>query len=158
MNTEESFEAPHRPRRPGDETLEKYARRALEALKADLPQVHAELVRAYEGQAVAVGVFGLGMVVLSIKNGAAQVNPPAKQTGTLVGRGATYPETIAELAAGRLTVLEAYHRGDLAVQSGRSETLHEGYNRMLKYSDAALKSKRLNEVFEDFRRELDIQV
>lgn len=143
------------PRR--DDLVERFARSALEAFRADMPEAHAELTKAYEGSAVAAGVFGLGMVVVAVKDGEVHINPEPSVKTKMLGRGAAYPETIAALATGRLTVLEAYHKGDIAVQASKSDLLHDGYNRMVRYSDAALRSTRLQKVFAEFCKATGIE-
>jgi hypothetical protein len=142
----------------GNDLVAEFAHKALEAFRSDLPDAYADLVKTYEGSAVAAGVFGLGMAVVAVRDGNVQINPPAKDAPRMLGRGATYPETIAALAAGKLTVLEAYHKGDLAVQSAKSSTLHDGYNRMVRYSDAALRSAKLQRVFKEFCEAAEIDV
>ncbi|MDJ0765583.1 MAG: hypothetical protein QNJ97_21555 [Myxococcota bacterium] len=143
----------------GQELVEKFAHDALEAFRADLPDAYGELVKTYNGQAVSAGVFGMGMVVVDVRDGKVRINPrPSKKNAPIVGRGATYPETIAALATGKLTVLDAYHKGDLAVQARKSQSLHDGYNEMTKYADGALKSKRLQKVFAEFCKAADIDV
>jgi hypothetical protein len=46
----------------------------------------------------------------------------------------------------------------LAVQSAKSATLHDGYNRMVRYSDAALRSSKLQRVFKEFCEAAEIEV
>jgi hypothetical protein len=133
----------------GNDLVAEYARKALEAFRADLPDAYKEIVKQYEGHAVSAGVFGMGMVMVAVQDGEVQINPKGKPA-KLLGRGATYPETIAALATGKLTILDAYHKGDVAVQAARSSSLHDGYNRMIRYSDSALRSNKLQQVFTEF--------
>lgn len=150
--TDKSDNKPNR-----DDVVERFARQALDAFREDMPDAHAELVKAYEGSSVSAGVFGVGMVTVAVSGGQVHINPGSDVKAKIVGRGATYPESIAAMASGKLTVLEAFHKGDIAVQTGNSEALHDGYNRMVRYSDAALRSSRLQKVFVEFCKATGIE-
>lgn len=127
-----------------------HMRKALEAFRADMPEAYAEVTRRYEGGSISVGVFGVGMASVAVHKGQVEIAPNAKGQARMLGRGAAHPETLAALAKGKMTLLDAFHRGELVVQAEQSQTLHEGYNLMAKYGDSALRSARLQEVFAAF--------
>ena len=137
--------------REGRKTVAHLARRAIDAFKADARADYDELVKTYEGRSAVVGVFGLGSVTIAVSGGEVHVDSPdrAKET-KLIGRGATYPETILALAEARMTPLEAFHTGDLVVRAP-SDDLHTAYGLMVKMSDSAIKSPGLQEVLKEFR-------
>lgn len=142
----------------GQKLIEKFAHAALEAFRDDLPEAYGELVKNYNEKAVCAGVFGMGMVVIDVHKGKVRINPKANNSNPpVIGRGAAYPETIAALATGQLTMLEAYHKGDLAVQAAKSQSLHDGYNEMVKYSDDVLRSKKLKKIFDEFAKTANIE-
>lgn len=140
-----------KPTRGGQ--LKDIAGRALEALRADLPEQYAELVEAYDGSAVAVGVFGMGSVTVAVVKHEVLLDPDAERCPPLLGRAATYPEVVSALARGNVTPLDAFHRGDLVVQADDPEQLHRAYDFVVRFSGAALSSDRLREVLGTFERQ-----
>ena len=137
--------------REGAKMIAKLAEDALSAFRADDKNAYAELVKQYEGAAVVVGVFGIGAVTLAVQKGAVKVNPDTKDVGKLSGRAAVYSGTVAAIADGKLTVMEAYHRNELVVRAP-SATLHEAYDSFCKHAESALKSKRLRKNLAEFRK------
>lgn len=138
----------------GQRRFTEIARRALEAFRADSQEAYAQLVREYDNSSAVVGVFGLGSVTLAVSGGEATILDKAPEKGDrqtrLVGRGAAYPETVLALSEGRVTPIEAFHSGDLVVRAP-SEELHRAFGLMVKYSDTAVRSDRLQEVLKEFR-------
>lgn len=148
--------ASYRPRyeRPseGNEIMAKFASKALEAFRGDLKEEYAELVKAYDGSAAAVGVFGIGSVTIAVQNGEVAINPAAEKCPPLIGRGATYPEVISALAQGEVTALDAFHQGHLVVQAEDSGQLHRAYDFFVRFSGKALESRRLHNVLQEFEK------
>jgi hypothetical protein len=127
------------------------AREALEAFKADAPEEYEALVKEYEGQSAVVGVFSMGSVNVAVSGGAVHISEgKPKEKTRMIGRGATYPETILAMSRGEVTPLEAFHAGDLIVQA-QSEELHKAFGLMVKFSGAAIGSKQLQGVLGKFR-------
>ena len=127
------------------------ARRALEAFRADAQEAYAQLVKEYDNSSAVIGVFGMGSVTLAVRGGEAAIHEQAPdKPGRLVGRGAAYPETILALSEGRVTPVEAFHSGDLVVRAA-SEELHRAFGLMVKYSESAVRSERLQDVLKEFR-------
>jgi hypothetical protein len=139
------------PKQNGTKVLADVASEALEAFRAEAPEAYGELVKAYEDHAAIVGVFGVGSVTVAVQGGKVYVNPEKGVAGAkAVGRGAVYPETIAAIASGEMTILDAFHRGELIARAESSQ-LHRAYGFAVKFSDVALRSKRLQETFRVFR-------
>ena len=133
------------------QTIEDLAHKALGAFRSDAKKEYDTLVKAYEGCNAVVGIFGMGSVTVAVSKGEVHINPNPKQVSTkTVGRGATYPETLVALSKGQLTALEAFHRGDLVARA-ESGDLHTAYGFLVKFSDAALRSARLQGVLGEFQ-------
>ena len=143
---------PRKKKDDGSERIAQFAEAAIDAFKKDCAAPFRKLVKQFSGNAAAVGVFGVGSCVVAVQRGKVQVNPRSLGRSGLTARGATYPETIAALAEGKLTVLDAFHKGDLVMQSVKSEQLHEAYTAFVEHADAALRSKRVQRVITDFRK------
>ncbi|MBL3596353.1 hypothetical protein JMM63_12345 [Rhodovulum sulfidophilum] len=139
----------------GAKAVEKLAADALAGFKADAKKEYAELVKQYEGASATVGVFGMGSVEVSVLSGEVHINPGAKRMGEQRGVGAISPEALVAISEGKMTVLDAFHRGEIVVRAG-SEALHEGYDSFLKNSEAALKSNRLQKTLAEFRKMADV--
>ena len=135
----------------GNAVLEKIAKEALSAFRSDAKKEYESLVAAYEGASASIGVFGLGSVTVAVREKKAGINPPANQCPPMVGRAAVRPETVVAISEGKVTVLDAYHKGDLIVRAESGE-LHKAYGFLVKFSDAALRSEKLQKVFKDFRK------
>lgn len=146
----ERYEPPPQSQRGGE--LKEVAEQVLEVLHADLPEQYAELVEAYDGQSVVVGVFGMGAVTVAVAGREVLLDPTGDERRPLLGRAATYPEVISALARGNVTVLDAFHRGDLVVQAEDPEELHRAYDFIVRFSDAAMRSERLRGILELFER------
>lgn len=143
-------DGPGDPRR-GREIVADLAQQAIEAFRADSKKDYEELVKSYEGCTAVVGIFGLGSVTIAVSGGKVYVDATDRKRSTkLIARGAAYPETIVALSEGRLTPLEAFHTGDIVVRA-ESEELHKAYGLMVKMSDSAIRSERLQGVLKKFR-------
>lgn len=135
----------------GQRHFAEIARRALEAFRADAQEAYAQLVREYDNSSAVIGVFGMGSVTLAVSGGEATILDKAPDNPSrLIGRGAAYPETVLALSEGRITPVEAFHSGDLVVRAS-SEELHRAFGLMVKYSDTAVRSERLQAVLKEFR-------
>jgi hypothetical protein len=135
----------------GQRQLAEIAQRALEAFRADAREAYAQLVKEYDDSSAVIGVFGLGAVTLTVSGGEAVIHEKAPdKPGRLVARGAAYPETILALSEGRITPVEAFHSGDLVVRAP-SEELHRAFGLLVKHSETAIRSARLQEVLREFR-------
>lgn len=135
----------------GNQTVANLLRQAVDAFSADAKEDYAALVREYEGESAVVGIFGMGSATIGVNGGKVVVgNDERAGKARSVGRGSTYPETIVALAEGRMTVLEAFHTGDIVVRAP-SEDLHKAYGLAVKMTGAAIGSKRLQSVMKEFR-------
>lgn len=142
----------HTTHQHGDssEDLVALAHEAVDAFRKENPKAHRELVSAFEGESADVALFGHGRFHVSVKGEEIEINPGRVRGKASTGRGAIAPETLVDIAEGRLTPLEAFFKGDLIARA-RSDDLHRVYNYFVEYSDAALRSGRLQKVLEQFR-------
>jgi hypothetical protein len=135
----------------GRQVIEELAHKALKAFSVDAKKDYQHLVKAYDGCNAIVGIFGMGSVTVAVSKGEVHINPNLKEVLTkTVGRGATYPETLVAISKGEITPLEAFFKGDLVTRAESNE-LHKAYGFFVKFSDAALRSERLQHVMEEFR-------
>ena len=111
----------------GAKAVAKLAEDALAGFKADAKGAYSELVKQYEGVSASVGVFGMGSVLLSVAKGEVHINPDDKRRGNHRGAGAISPEALVAISEGKMTVLDAFHRGEVVVRA-ESDALHEGYD------------------------------
>jgi hypothetical protein len=135
----------------GNRALEGIAREALDAFRHDAREAYERLVREYEGSAAVVGVFGLGSVTVAVRDGEVHINPEAGKCPKVIGHGATYPETVVDLAEGRTTVLKAFHAADLVVRVDDPQELHRAYSLAVEFTDPVVRSDRLQHVLRRFR-------
>ncbi|WP_299635758.1 hypothetical protein [uncultured Ruegeria sp.] len=139
----------------GAKAVEKLAEDALAGFRADAKKEYAELVKQYEGASATVGVFGMGSVEVSVMSGEVHINPNQKRKGKGRGVGAISPEALVAISEGRMTVMDAFHRGEIVVRA-ESAALHEGYDSFIRNSEAALRSKRLQKTLAQFRKIADV--
>ena len=147
---------PRKGRNEGNDRIAKFAKAALDAFKKDSAATYRKLVKQFAGNTVSVGVFGVGKCTLAPKAGGVEVNPKSLGRSGLRARAGLHPETVAALLDGKMTVLEAYHTGDLVVQTVDSGRLHEAYTAFVQHSDAALRGKNFNAVAREFRAYLGV--
>lgn len=151
---------PNRPRppRPDPEESRRLAQLAEEAIGAfreENPEAHRDLVRAFEGQSADVALLGHGRMHVAVRDGEVKLDPDRAVGPDSTGRGAIAPETVVEIVEGRLTPLEAFFKGDLIARA-HSDDLHKVYDFMVRYSDTAMRSKRLQELLKRFREQYDV--
>lgn len=139
----------------GAKAVAKLAEEALAGFKADAKGAYSELVKQYDGASATVGVFGMGSVLVTVKGGEVHFNSDEKRKDKVRGVGAISPEALVAISEGKMTVMDAYHRGEVVVRAG-SESLHEGYDSFVRHSESALKSKRLQKTLEQFRKLADV--
>jgi hypothetical protein len=139
------------PPREGDRIVEELAKDALGAFRTDAKEAFDQLVKTYDGAAAIVGVFGLGSVTIAVSRGQVHINPnPKEVSATVIGRGAIYPETLVAISRGEVTVLDAFHKGDLLARAESGE-LHRAYGHFVKFSDAIARSEKFQGVLKTFR-------
>jgi hypothetical protein len=126
------------------------AEKALQIFREESPEAHKELVQTFEGKGADVALFGHGRFHVAVQKGEVSIEPNVVRGGASTGRGAIAPETLLSIVEGRLTPLEAFFNGDLIARAGSAD-LHLVYENFVKFSEAALRSKRLQELLGDFR-------
>jgi len=135
-----------------DERLARLAQRAVTAFREENSEAYEELVRAFDGRAADLAVFGHGRFNVAVRDGEVVVAPHPRGGGD-IARGAIYPETLMAIAEGRTTPLEAHFKGDLIARAPSAD-LHLAYGYFVKFADRALRSERLRELLEEFRRQV----
>ena len=138
---------------PNPESSEKLAALANEAVRAfreDNPEAFKELVEAFNGKSADLALFGHGRFHVSVSKGDVDIQPDKLRGSGATGRGATTPETLLAVLEGRLTPLEAFFKGDLVARADSAE-LHRAYDYFVRFSDAALRSKKMQQVVAIFR-------
>jgi len=132
-----------------DESLAKFASRALDAFRDDNADAYKELVEAFEGRSADLSVFGRGRFNVTVAHGEVRIEPRMKG-GAEAARGAIYPETLVALAEGRMTPLEAHFKGDLIARAPSAD-LHLAYGYFVKFAESAMQSERLQELLKEFQ-------
>jgi len=126
------------------------AKEAVDAFRADNPEGFKELAATFSGKSADLVLFGHGRFHVAVLKGEVDIQPD-KMAGTgATGRGATTPETLMGILEGRLTPLEAFFKGDLIARADSAE-LHKTYDAFVRFSDAALRSKKMQSVLTRFR-------
>ncbi len=139
------------PQPDSSEKLTELANEALRAFREDNPDAFKELVKAYEGKSADVALFGHGRFHVAVSKGDVEIQANRMRGSGATGRGATTPETVMAILEGRLTPLEAFFKGDLVARAESAE-LHKAYDYFVRFSDSALRSKRLQQVASEFRK------
>lgn len=135
--------------------LSRMAMKSVDIFKKENPKEFKELVKQFEGKSADVALFGHGNFHISVKKSDIKIIPDKVLGRASSGRGAIYPETLIAILEGKLTVMEAFHKGDLIARSD-SPNLHLVYTNFVKYSDTALRSKQMQVLLAKFRKQLNI--
>src|ERR1044071_5589615 len=100
------------------------AEEATRTFREESPEAYEELLRAFEGKSADVGLLGHGGFHIEVRKRKLSIEPNAFRGGGANAHGVTTPETLLDIADGRLTPLEAYFKGDLMVRA-KSAELHQ---------------------------------
>jgi hypothetical protein len=125
------------------------AEKAVETFREENPDAYRELVEAFDGRSANVAVFGLGKFSIAVTEREVRIDRQLLH-GPDVARGAIYPEAAVAIGEGRISPLESFFKGDLIARAPSAE-LHRAYGYLVKFSDSALRSERLQEVVKEFR-------
>ncbi len=98
-----------------------------------------------------MALFGHGRFHVAVNKGDVQIEADKLRGAGATGRGATTPETLLAILEGKLTPLEAFFKGDLIARAASPE-LHAAYDYFVRFSDAALRSRRLQQILTEFRK------
>ena len=126
------------------------AEEAVKAFREENPDAYSELVKAFDGMSADLALLGHGKFHVSLSKGDLQIEPGMVRGPESTGRGAIAPETLLAIIEGKLTPLEAFFKGDLIARAN-SANLHLAYDYFVKFADAALRSKRLQDLMGRFR-------
>lgn len=130
--------------------LAELAEEAVRAFREENPEAYEELVKAFNGNSADLALLGFGRFHVSLEKGDLRIEPGVVRGAGSTGRGAIAPETLLAILEGRLTPLEAFFKGDLIARA-HSKELHKAYDYFVRFADAALRSKRLQELLGRFR-------
>jgi hypothetical protein len=139
-----------RPESESSKRMASLANDAVRAFREDNPQAMQELLEAYNGKSADVALFGHGKFHVAVAKGEVHIEPDRMRGSGATGRGATTPETLMAILEGKLTVLEAFHKGDLVARAESAE-LHHAYDFFVRFSDAAMRSKKLQKILGEFK-------
>jgi len=130
--------------------LAELANEAVRAFREENPDAFKELIAAYSGKSADIALFGHGKFSVAVAKGAVEIQPNIMRGSSATGRGATTPETLMAILEGRVTPMAAYFKSDLVARADSAE-LHKAYDYFVRFSDAALRSKKLQNVLTKFR-------
>jgi hypothetical protein len=138
--------------RPSDDShkLAELANEAVRAFREENPDAYKELIAAYGGKSADVALFGHGKFSVAVSKSGVDIQPDKMHGSSATGRGATTPETLMAILEGRITPLAAYFKNDLVARAESAE-LHTAYDYFVRFSDAAMRSKKLQNVLAKFR-------
>jgi hypothetical protein len=130
--------------------LAELANEAVRAFREENPDAFKELIAAYKGKSADVALFGHGKFSVAVSKGELEILAGQMRGSGATGRGATTPETLMAILEGRITPMEAYFKNDLVARAESAE-LHKAYDYFVRFSDTALRSKKLQNVLVKFR-------
>jgi hypothetical protein len=125
------------------------AEKAVETFREENADAYRELVQAFDGKSANVAVFGVGRFSIAVTDREVRVDQKLVH-GPDTARGAIYPEAAVAITEGRMSPLESFFKGDLIARAPSAE-LHRAYGYLVKFSDSALRSERLQELVKEFR-------
>ncbi|MFJ3728356.1 hypothetical protein ACIPYQ_38115 [Streptomyces sp. NPDC090045] len=123
-----------------DRTLAGAVRSGVRDFKTENPVEFREMVGEFDGRQANVAVLGFGRINVRVGGGDVVIEP-GLGSGEMM-HGAVYRETAQLIAAGRLTPLQAYFRGDVIVRAAAGD-LHNGYGFFVRFAELAFGSARL---------------
>jgi len=125
------------------------AEKAVEVFREENSEAFGELVEAFDGKSTNIAVIGVGKFSLAVTDQEVRIDQNLL-SGPETARGAIYPEAAVAITEGRVSPLESFFKGDLIARAP-SPDLHRAYGYLVKFSDAALRSERLQELVGEFR-------
>jgi hypothetical protein len=132
--------------------LAELAEEAVQAFREKDPEAFRELTSVFEGRSADIGLLGIGGFHVAVQKQSLSIEPNEFRGNRATAHGVTSPETLLDIAEGRLTPLEAFFKGDLLVRA-KSPDLHLAYDYFVKFADTALRNERLRDLLEKFRDE-----
>ena len=130
------------------------AEQAVAAFREENSEAYRELVEAFDGKSANIAVFGVGRFNVAVTDREVRIDQSLKQSPD-TARGAIYPEAAVAITEGRTSPLESFFKGDLIARAP-SPDLHRAYGYLVKFSDTALRSERLQELAREFRSLADV--
>jgi hypothetical protein len=130
------------------------AEQAVVAFREENSEAYRELVEAFDGKSANIAVFGVGRFNVAVTDREVRVDQSLKHSPD-TARGAIYPEAAVAITEGRISPLESFFKGDLIARAP-SPDLHRAYGYLVKFSDTALRSERLQELAREFRSLADV--
>lgn len=139
--------------RDGAELVRRFTESAVDAFRSDAPDEFESLVREFDGHSAVIGLLGIGSTSIGVVKGRVRIGENVGKNTRHVARAATSAETILAIAEGQTTVLEAFHVGDLVVRAP-ADDLHRAFGFLVRMSEPAIRSSKMQGVLEEFRSEL----
>lgn len=134
--------------------LARLAEQAVATFREENAEAYRELVEAFDGKSANIAVFGVGRFNVEVIEREVRIDHNLRKSPD-TARGAIYPETAVAITEGRISPLESFFKGDLIAQAP-SPDLHRAYGYLVKFSDTALRSERLQELAREFRSLADV--
>lgn len=125
------------------------AEKAVETFREENSDAYRELVDAFDGKSANIAVFGLGRFSVAVTEREVRIDRDLRH-GPDTARGAIYSEAAVAITEGRISPLESFFKGDLIARAPSAD-LHRAYGYLVKFSDTALRSDRLQELVHEFR-------
>jgi hypothetical protein len=130
--------------------LAELAEEAVKVFRDENAEAYEELVEVFNGKSADLALLGHGKFHVALEKGDLHIEPGVVRGASSTGRGAVAPETLTAILEGELTPLQAYFKGDMIARAS-SPDLHLAYDYFVLFSDAALRSKKLQELLVRFR-------
>lgn len=149
MTTQPSNVPQTLPARPVDRALAELAQRALQILRSEQPALFRELVKAFDGKAFDVALFGQGKFHIAVSDGDIRVYAFV-EGGAVAYRTGGYPSAVADIAEGRMTPLQGFFRA-LIVAFGSAKDLSVGHAYSVKLAKVTKESVAMQDVVKQFK-------
>jgi len=136
--------------RDSSKELSELAKSVITTYSKENPKAFESLIEKYNGESADVAIFGVGKIHIKVNNGEVSVDSDRSFGKGSTGMGAVHPKTIVSIVEGKMTVIEAFHKGDLIAQS-KSDNLHRVYNDFVQYSETLIESDQNPKYYDRFR-------
>jgi hypothetical protein len=137
------------PGRPIDKALAELAQKALQVVRSEQPALFRDLVKALDGKAFDVALFGQGKFHIAARDGDIRVYAFV-EGGAVAYRTGGYPAAVAAIAEGRMTPLQGFFRA-LIVAFGSAKDLSIGHEYSVKLARFSKNSAAMQDVVKQFK-------
>lgn len=137
------------PARPVDRALAELAQKALQVVRTEQPALFQDLVKALDGKAFDVALFGQGKFHIAASDGDIRVYAFV-EGGAVAYRTGGYPSAVVDIAEGRMTPLQGFFRA-LIVAFGSAKDLSIGHAYSVKLAKFSKDSAAMQDVVKQFK-------